>query len=172
MSLHYQHSQISAPRMPHKINLVLMELSTKYIGQFNRIGDKLFRRECAVDVLAIGFACSPAVPLDDHKFLFKLVLKCVSQIHGRHPWTAVKEEQDWERRIVTADENVLIYTPDADAFQRSNTVRPGDGGSASRSEPQITNSTERRQSEPNDAPLGRLHLYSARAQQPLHQNTS
>jgi len=47
----------------------------------------------------------------------------------------MKEEQNRERRIVSTNENVLIYTTDADAFQRRNTVRLVDGGSPSGSEP-------------------------------------
>jgi len=62
----------------YEINLVLMESGTKHIGQFNCVGDKLFRRECAADVFAIGLAGGPAIPLDYHEFLFKFTLKGVS----------------------------------------------------------------------------------------------
>ena len=135
MSRNYEHSQIGAPGVSYEINLVLVEPGTKHIGQFNRVCDKLFRGECAADVFAIGLAGSTAIPLDYHEFFFKFTLKGVSQIHGGHPGTTVQEEQNRERRIVSTNENVLIYVTDADAFQRRDTVRPVDGGSASGGEP-------------------------------------
>ena len=77
-SCNYDHSQISAPGVSYKINLVLVEPGTKYIGQLNRVRDKLFRGECAADVFAVGLAGSSAIPLDYHEFFFKFMLKGVS----------------------------------------------------------------------------------------------
>ena len=57
-----------------------------------------------------------AVPLHYHVFLFKFTLKGVGQIHGGHPGTTVQEEQNRERNVIPTNENVLIYTTDADAF--------------------------------------------------------
>ena len=59
----------------------------------------------------------------------------MSQIHGGHPGTTVQEENNRERRIVSTNENVLIYATEADAFERRDTVRFVDGGSASGREP-------------------------------------
>ena len=99
--------------MPHKINSVLMEPGTQHIGQFNRVCDKLFCSECATDVFAIRLSGSTAIPLDYDEFLFEFMLKGVSKIHGGHSGTTVQEKQNWERRVVPANENELIHVTDA-----------------------------------------------------------
>ena len=95
--------------------------------------DELFCGESAADVFAIRLSSSPAIPLNYHEFFF--VLNGMSQIHGGHPGATVQEKQNRERRVVSANENVLIYVTDADAFQRRDTVRFVDVRSTSGGEP-------------------------------------
>src|SRR5271157_5198350 len=109
MSRNHERSQIGAPGVSYKINLVLMKSGTKRVGQFNRVCDKLFRGKRAADVFAIGLAGTPAIPLDYHEFFFEFTLKGVGQIHGGHPGTTVQEQQNRKRRIFSTNENALSY---------------------------------------------------------------
>lgn len=109
----------------------------KHIRQFDCICDKLLGCEPVADVFAIGLTSTSAIPLDYDKFLFQLPLKGVSQIHGGHSGTTMQEEQNWQRSIVSTNENVLIHIADVDSLKRRDTVGFPNRGSASGSEPPI-----------------------------------
>src|SRR5215475_13146470 len=103
--------------MPNQINLFLVKPGAQQVCEFDGVRNQLFGGERVADVFAIGFAGGPAVPLNHYEFLFEASLKSMSQIHRRHSGAAVQKQQNRQGSVTSANKNVLLRAPDAQALQ-------------------------------------------------------